>query len=729
MYGVGRSANMPATSGSEQALLMNMSMLRLTALVLLLAGLAACGGEADFGASGSAASSPATASADEAAGADAGPSMEGAAIGPWGIDLDARDTSTHPGDDFDRYANGSWFDTYEIPADLPRYGIFVDLALTAEEDVRAIVEDLSAASAPAGSVQQKVGDLYASWMNTALLEERGIEPVRPYLQQIAGFTDKAQVKGAFADLHMMAPFNIGIIPDPADTTRYIAFVDQGGLGLPDRDYYLSDDARFAEYRDGYRNFIVTVLELAGIDAVAERAEDIIAFERSLAEVHWPREDSRDIQKIYNPMSPAEVAELAPELPWNAYFEQLGLSDVETFVVAETTAINAAAEIVENTSLDTLKDYLGFHLLRRNASFLSADFDTASFEFFGRMLQGSEEQRERWKRGVQQVNGGLGEAVGRVYVERHFPAAAESGMNELIDNLVAAMQERLRANEWMDEATREQALVKLSTFEPRIGYPSKWTDYSALSIAADSLFENMRAIREFSWQQEVERLSGPVDRELWEMSPQTVNAYYNPLLNQITFPAAILQPPFFDPSADPAVNYGAIGAVIGHEIGHGFDDQGRRFDELGRIRDWWTPTADERFGERAERLGEQYARYEALPDMFINGQLTMGENIGDLGGLQMGYAAWRRYVDENLGGAAPVLNGLTGDQRFFLAWAQVWRAKAREDFTRAQLVSDSHSPPRFRINGVVRNLDAWYEAFGVDEQHALYLPPQERVRIW
>lgn len=652
-----------------------------------------------------------------------------AQIGAWGIDLSARDESVDPGDDFDRYVNGSWFDTYEIPADLPRFGAFVELALEAEEDVRAIVEDLSASAASVGSIEQKVGDYYASWMNTDLLEELGATPLAPHLEYIESIDSKDELKEAFANLHLMAPFGIGIIPDPADTTRYIAFVEQGGLGLPDRDYYLNEAERFVDYRAAYRDYIATVLGLAGFDAATARAEAIFDFERRIAEVHWPPEDSRDIQKIYNPMSAAQVTELAPEIPWVTIFERLGLGDVETFVVAETTAIDAASQIVDEASLEVLKDYLAFHFIRTAAPYLSHDFDDANFEFFSRTLQGNEEQRERWKRGVGQINQGLGEAVGRIYVERHFPEAAEEGMNDLVANLVAAMQERLRENDWMDDETREQALAKLATFEPRIGYPSKWTDYSALDINAETLLENALAIREFDWQQQLERLAGPVDRELWEMSPQTVNAYYNPLLNQITFPAAILQPPFFDPAADAAVNFGGIGAVIGHEIGHGFDDQGRRFDEQGRIRDWWTATADERFSERSQELGEQYDSYEALPGMFINGQLTMGENIGDLGGLQMAYAAYHRYLDEHAGGEAPVIDGLTGDQRFFLSWAQVWRSKAREDYTRARLVSDPHSPPRYRINGVVRNLDAWYDAFGVSEDNDLYLPPEQRVRIW
>ena len=703
---------------------MKMSIQRVAYLGAAFLALAACGESSVQQAEPVSAAAPAPEQAAAPAAA-----TDGAEVGAWGIDLTARDTSVHPGDDFDRYANGAWFDRYEIPADLANFGLFVELGLDAEEDVHAIVEELRAADAPPGSLEDKVGNLYASWMNTELLDRLGSAPLDAYLVYIDSIASRDELKAAFANLHLIAPFAIGIIPDPADTTRYIAFVSQGGLGLPDRDYYLDESQRFVEYRDGYLAYMRTVLDLAGLSEAAARAEAILEFETQIAEVHWSSEESRDIQRIYNPMSPAEVAELAPEIPWATIFEELGLGSVETFVVAETTAIDAAAELVEAAPLQLLKDYLAFHFVRGAASYLSAEFDQAHFEFYSRTLQGAEEQRERWKRGVQLINGGVGEAIGQIYVERHFSSEAEAGMNTLVENLVAAMEDRLRANDWMDEATREQALVKLARFEPRIGYPSKWTDYSRLDIGAESLLANMLAIREFDWRQQVERLAGPVDRELWDMSPQTVNAYYNPLLNQITFPAAILQPPFFDAAADAAVNYGAIGAVIGHEIGHGFDDQGRRFDEQGRIRDWWTATADERFSQRAQQLGAQYDAYEPLPGMFINGQLTMGENIGDLGGLQMAYAAYHRYLDENVGGEAPVLDGLTGDQRFFLSWAQVWRAKARDDYTRAQLVSDPHSPPRYRINGVVRNLDAWYEAFAVGEEHALYLPPEERIRIW
>jgi putative endopeptidase len=653
----------------------------------------------------------------------------GAELGAWGVDLTARDESVAPGDDFNRYANGKWLDSFEIPADLSRYGSFTKLRLEAEADVRAIVEELAAAEAEQGTLEQKVGDFYRSWMDVDRLNELGAAPLKPHLDEIAAIGDREALMHAFASIHGTAPFAVGIIPDPADTTRYIAFLSQSGLGMPNRDYYLKDDERFVAYREAYLEYMSRVLTLAGIEEADAKAQAILELERKLAEVHWTPEDSRDIQKIYNPMSPEQVAELAPQFDWKLVFGQLGLGGVDTFVVAQTTAIASAGKILEETPLDLWKDYLAFHLIRGHAEYLSTGFDDAHYEFYSKTLRGTQEQRERWKRGVNQVDDSLGDAVGQIYVERHFPPEYREQMQELVGNLTAALRERLQANEWMDDETRKQALLKLSTFEPRIGYPDKWTDYASLEIRNGELLENVLSINEFLWRDQVDRLGGPVDRQRWPIPPQTVNAFYNPLMNQITFPAAILQAPFFDPRADAAVNYGAIGAGIGHEIGHGFDDQGRRFDEKGRIRDWWTETADERFSERAERLGAQYDTYSPIEGLHVKGDLTMGENIGDLGGLQMAYAAYHRYLDQCCGGEAPVLDGVTGDQRFFLSWAQVWRDLSREDALRQQLVTDPHSPPQYRVNGAVRNMDAWYDAFGVGEDAALYLAPEERVRIW
>ena len=654
---------------------------------------------------------------------------EKAAIGEWGVDTSEGDTSVKPGDDFSRYANGKWLDTFVMPPDLSVYGTFVKLRLDAEADVRKIVEELAAKDAAKGSLEQKVGGYFKSWMNEARLNDLGAAPLKPHLDAIYAIESPDDLTKAYASLHGTAPFGVGIIPDPADTTKYIAFVGQSGLGLPDRDYYLKSDERFVQYRAAYRDYIAKVFSLAGYQDGPAKADAIIALETKLAEVQWSQEESRDIQKIYNPMSKDELAALAPEFNWSLAFGEVGLSDVPTFVVAQPSAIDKSAEIFAATPLDLIKDYLAFHLVRNHAVYLSSDFDNAHFEMFGKTLRGTAEQRERWKRGINQIDAGLGEAVGQIYVDRHFPPANKAAMDALVRNLMEAFKERLQQNEWMDEATREQALLKLSTFEPRIGYTEKWTDFTPLEIDSDTLLDNAMAVTTFQWNEQVKRLGGPVDRALWPYPPQTVNASYNPLLNQLTFPAGILQPPFFDRNADIAVNYGAIGAVIGHEMGHGFDDQGRRFDEKGRIRDWWTPAADAAFKARTDRLGAQYDGYEPIEGLHVNGQLTMGENIGDLGGLQMAYAAYHRYLDQCCDGKDMDIDGFTGDQRFFLAWAQVWRAAYRDDEARQRLLTDPHSPPYYRINGVVRNLDAWYDAFGVQDGDALYLPPEERVRIW
>ncbi len=653
----------------------------------------------------------------------------GPEIGEFGLDLAQRKLSVKPGDDFFAYANGLWLDNFEIPADLSRYGMFDELRLGAEEDIRAIVESVSSGNPKEGSLERKVANYYNSWMDEEHLNALGAAPLKPHLDAIYAISDNADLMKAYANLHGDAPFGMGIIPDPADTTKYIAFLGQSGLGMPDRDYYLKDDERFEEYRTAYKVYITQLFTLAGLDNPEQRAADGFELEMKLAELHWSAADSRDIQKIYNPMPPSQLSELAPEIDWPTIMAELSIDSIETVLVAQPSAIDKSAELFQATPLEKVKNYLALHVIDQHAQVLSSDFDNAAFEFYGKTLRGAEEQRERWKRGVQRVNGGLGEAVGQIYVERHFPPAHRQMMEELVGNLTTAFEERLKQNPWMDEATREQAILKLSTFEPRIGYTDKWTDYTPLETKSDDLLGNVMALREFQWAEQVGRLGGPVDRQQWPYPPQTVNASYNPLLNQITFPAGILQPPFFDPAADPAVNYGAIGAVIGHEIGHGFDDQGRRFDEKGRIRDWWSEESNKLFQKRTDALGAQYDSYEPLEGLNVNGRLTMGENIGDLGGLEMSYAAYQRYLAATSDGVAPVIDGLTGDQRFFLGWAQVWRTKLREDALRNLIVTDPHSPPQYRVNGVVRNFDAWYEAFGVTEDDALYLAPEDRVKIW
>ncbi len=656
--------------------------------------------------------------------------MASADIGAWGFDLEGMDTSFEPGDDFFRYANGTWLDITEIPSDLSNYGMFTELALEAEQDVQNIITDLAEAGGEDGSVEQQVGDLYASWMNTDLLNERGLAPVQPLLDEINAVESHDGFAELFATLHHQAMFGVGIIPDPADTTRYTVFVGQGGLGMPNRDFYLNEGERYDEYREAYVAYIEQIFELAGLEGGATAAADIMALETRLAEVHWTNAQSRNIQAIYNPMPLAEMSALAPQFNFESGMAALGIDGVATYLVAQPSAIEGSGTIFAETPVETLRDYMTFHALNSNTNALPLEFDEASFAFFGQTLNGTEEQRPRDLRGVNLVGGVLGEAVGQVYVDRHFPPESRDQMEALVGNLTAAFEERLQNLAWMDEETREQALLKLSTFEPRIGYPDEWTDYSALEIDSDDLYGNLQRITEFNWNQQVEDLAGPVDRGAWPYPPQTVNASYNPLMNQITFPAGILQAPFFDPEADAAINYGAIGAVIGHEIGHGFDDQGREFDEVGRIRNWWSEDTNNAFLERSSVLGAQYDTYCPLEDACVNGALSMGENIGDLGGVQMAYSAYQRYVAATYGEeGAPVIDGFTGDQRFFLAWAQVWRRLYREDNLRQRLVTGPHSPSQYRTNGVVRNLDAWYTAFDVQEDDLLYLPPEERVRIW
>ena len=644
--------------------------------------------------------------------------------GTFGVDLAARDTNVDPGDDFYRYSNGSWLATTEIPADRTNWSLWTVLSEDIEQQLRAIVTDAAASSDPA---QRKVGDFYAAWMDEAGIEARGTAPLQPYLQRISSIRNRDDLLATFATPGFQSPVGVGIIPDLANPTRYTAVAGQGGLGMPNRDYYLREGAEYDRYRAAYRDYIIQLHRLAGISDPEAKADRIIALERRIAEAHWTPERSRDIQAINNPMNRAQLNQLAPQFQWDTYLQRRGLGSVDSVIATQTTAITGIGQLLDQVPLDTWKEYLAFHFINSYANYLPHAFDEAKFNFFSRTLSGQQQQRDRWKRGLGLVNGALGEAVGRIYVERHFTAESRRQMDELIGNLRGAFAERLQNLQWMDEETRRQALAKLDAFEPRIGHPEVWIDYSNYQVNRGDLLGNMVRAAQFGWNLQLSRLPNPVDRRLWGMNPQIINASYNPLMNQLTFPAGILQPPFFDPNADPAVNYGAIGAVIGHEMGHGFDDQGRRFDPTGRVRDWWTEAAGQRFTERATRLGQQYSAYTPVPGLNVNGQLTMGENIGDLGGVEMAYAAYRRYVAQH--GEPPVINGLTGDQRFFLSWAQVWRSKDREGFLRQRVLTDPHSPDEYRVNGVVRNVDAWYRAFNVTPDDALYLPPEQRVHIW
>jgi putative endopeptidase len=664
---------------------------------------------------------------------DRGSAAEAAAgprFGTFGFDLEGMDPTASPGDDFYRYANGAWDDATDIPADRARYGVFDMLSLESEEVVQRLIEDAAREGGASGSNNQLIGDLYASWMDAETIEAAGLEPARPWLDRIAAISSHDEAAALMADLHHAAPYSLWIIPDPSDTTVYTAGASQSGLGMPDREYYFDPSERFEQYREAYRAYIVRLHELAGIDDAEARADGIIAFETSLADAQWSRERSRQIAETFNVMSVEEFAALAPSLRLTEALAARGLGNQERLIVSQPSAIEAAGETFAQTDLAVIRDYLTFHFLSDRASWLPSAFDEARFDFHQRTLSGTESQRSRERRGAELVGFGLGHAVGQEYVARHFPPEARAQMEELVDNLLTGFRGRLERLEWMDEETRAEALTKLSTFETRIGYPELWDSYEGLQIAAEDHFGNRIRMTEHAWNEQISRLDEPVDRRRWSWPPQIVNASYNPVMNQITFPAGILQPPFFDMHADAAMNYGAIGAVIGHEIGHGFDDQGRRFDASGDVRDWWTPQTNALFEEASGRLADQYSEFCPIDDLCVNGRLALGENIGDLGGMQMAYEAYRNHVAETYpDGEAPVIDGFTGDQRFFLAWAQVWRTLYRDDALRAQLVNGPHSPGMYRVNGVVRNLDAWYEAFEVTEEHELYLPPEERVSIW
>jgi endothelin-converting enzyme/putative endopeptidase len=642
---------------------------------------------------------------------------------PWGVDLAARDLSIKPGDDFWRYANNTWFQHNPIPADRAAWGVGTILSEDVEAQLRDIVETANRGTDP---TSRQVSAMYASWMDEAGIEQRGAAVLRPYLDQIAAAQTRDDLIRLFARPGFPSPIGIGITPNPGDPTHYAVGTVQGGLGMPNRDYYLREGAQFDAYRAAYRNYVIAMQRLAGIADPEAKADAIIALERRIAEAHWTPERTRDVTQSINPMTPAQLAELAPQWNWPLTMRELHLDNVGTIIVRQTSAIQAEGRLFEEVPLQTWKDWLAFHFIRTNAQYLPRAFDEANFEFYSHTLRGQERQRDRWKRGLGLLDGTLGEALGKIYVERHFPDTSRRQMTELVGDLRGALGERLRQNAWMDEATRTAALAKLDAFDPRIGNPVRYIDYSSLQVDPHDLLGNVMRAAEFQWNLQLSRYPNPVDRSLWAMTPQTINAYYSPLTNQITFPAAILQPPFFNPTADAAVNYGAIGAVIGHEIGHGFDDQGRRFDPTGRLRDWWTAQSAERFTELTRRFGEQYNGYE-VAGQHINGALTMGENIGDLGGLEMAYAAYQRYQARH--GRSRTIGGLTGDQRFFLAFAQAWRNNVRENALRQQVLTDPHSPPEFRVNGVVRNVDAWYRAFNVQPGDRLYLPPEQRVHIW
>ena len=643
-------------------------------------------------------------------------------IGDFGFDMAGRDLSVPPGKDFYDYANGVWDRATEIPADRSSYGMFValqDLSLTRTREI------LDAAAKQPGD---KPGDFYASFMDEAAVNAKGLTPVKPWLAAIAGTKDKTALAVEMGKLQrqgVSSLFGVGVGQDDKAPDQYIVGMRQAGLGLPDRDYYLSQDAKIAATRTAYQAFLAQLLTLAGEANAEARAKAVMDFETQIATAHWSREESRDADKTYNKLSPADVMAKAPGFPWHDYAMALGLPQMPALLVAQPTAITGEAKAFAAAPLATLKDYAALRVLIAYAPYLSSEIDKANFAFYGTTLTGAPEQQARWKRGVSLVSAGMGEAVGKEYVAKYFPPEAKAQADALVKNLIAAMGDRLRKLEWMAPETKQKALAKLAAFTPKIGYPDTWRDYSALTIQRGDLVGNVARSNIFDFQRDLNKLGKPIDRGEWFMTPMTINAYANPTMNEVVFPAAILQPPFFDPKADPAVNYGGIGAVIGHEISHHFDDQGRKYDAKGALTDWWTPQDVTRFKSFTDKLVAQYDAYEPLPGLHVKGANTLGENIADLAGLTVALDAYHR----SLGGKpAPKIDGTTGDQRFYYGWAQVWRIKFREASLRQRLIADEHSPGHQRVL-TVRNLDPWYAAFGAKPGDALYLAPADRVRIW
>ena len=638
-------------------------------------------------------------------------------FGTWGVDLSTRDLSVKPGDDFQRYAAGKWMDETDIPADKSSNSIGSEMSDRNQEQLREIVM-----GAPADS---QLGAFYKSYMNEALLEQLDMKPLQADLARVDAIQNKDQFRSFMASTVKdfgSTLFTLQVIPDLDNPTINILAVGTSGMGLPDRDYYLLD--KYRPQRDAYRAYIERTLGLVGTADTSANADQIMAFETEIAKFSWSQADLRDIDKLNNPMTPAQLAAYAPGVDWNRY-----LTESETMapkiLVADNTAIKALAALYAKTPLETLKTWQRFKVASQAAPYLSKRFVDSNFEF-SKVLTGAKELRPRWRRGIDQVDGRLGELLGQTYVERYFPAQSKAMMEQLVQNLKLAAAERIKANSWMEEATKQAALKKLAKMDVMVGYPEKFRDYSKLEMRPDDLYGNVKRSAAFEWEYQLADLGKPVDRKKWAMSPATVNAYNGGLENKIVFPAGILQPPLFDPTADAAVNYGAIGSVIGHEIMHGFDDQGRKIDENGAVRDWWTKADAERFKALTTELGKQYASYEAAPGVFINGDLTMGENIGDMSGLEVAHLAYKMSLN---GKEPPVIDGLTGDQRFFLAYAQGWRGEQRDESIKTQVASDPHSPRRYRIIGPLRNLDAWYAAFGIGPDSKFYIAPDKRVRIW
>jgi putative endopeptidase len=655
-----------------------------------------------------------------------------------GIAIANMDRSVKPGDDFYQYANGEWIKRTEIPADRAGLGVFSVLGDLSNKRTAGLIEEIAKSNPAAGSNARKVAELYNSYMNEAGIEAKGLEPLRPHLDAIAAIHDKRELAHALGEtlradvdalnntnFHTANLFGIWVAPGFNDSEHYAAYLLQGGLQLPDREYYLSDSERMRNLRTQYQAHISAILKLAGFSETDARATRILELERAIAQSHRSLADNEDIHKANNTWTQADFSAKAPGLDWAEYFRGAGISQQDSFIVWQPEAFTSESALVASTALDTWKDWLAFHLIDAYAGVLPKAMADERYAFFGKILSGTPQQRPRWQRGVAVVNGLLGDAVGQIYAQRYFSPEAKAQAEAMVANLIAAFRKRIEALSWMDPATKAEAQAKLSTLYVGIGYPESWHDYSSFEVKADDIFGNIWRGNLSDYRREVARLGKPVDRKEWSMTPQTVNAVNLPLQNALNFPAAILQPPFFDPLAPAAVNYGAIGSVIGHEISHTFDTEGSTFDSKGRVRNWWTPADLAHFEAATAQLAAQYDTYHPFPDLSVNGKQTLAENIADVAGISAAYDGYRASL---AGKAAPVQDGLSGDQQFFIAFGQNWGSKIREQALRQQVMTDPHAPAQYRA-ATVRNIDAWYAAFEVQPGEKRYLAPPDRVRIW
>jgi len=647
-----------------------------------------------------------------------------------GIAVEYIDPSVRVQDDLFTHMNGKWLATTEIPADKSSWGSFAKLNDDIQPQLRAIIEGASGNKA-GGPEAQRIGNFYTSFMDEAKLEQLGLTPLNAELAKVAALSDKKQLPqliSHFNQIGVTAPYGYGIHQDNKDSTKYVVDISQDGLGLPDRDYYLkADDKKLADILAKYELHVGKMLTLAGDAHGAATAHAVVEFEKELAKLQWTKVELRDPIKAYNKVDIAKLGEVAPGYDWNAYLTDAGVTGKVSYViVSQPSYLKGLTALLASTPLDTLKAYFQWQLVRSNAPYLSKAFVDENFAFYGTVLSGVTEQRPRWKRGVSVTQNALGEAIGKLYVAEYFPAERKARMEELVKNLLATYKTSIDKLDWMTPTTKKQAQAKLAKFTYKIGYPNKWRDYSALEIRQDDLVGNVLRSHQFEYNKELNKLGKPIDRDEWGMTPQTVNAYYNPEMNEIVFPAAILQAPFFNADADDAVNYGAIGGVIGHEISHGFDDQGAQYDGDGNLRDWWTAADHKAFAAKTKMLVEQYNQFSPLPGYHVNGELTLGENIADNSGVAIAYKAYKLSLH---GKKAPVIDGLTGDQRFYMGFAQVWRLKMREAAQIQQIKTDPHSPGQFRANGPMRNQPGFYDAFGVKAGDKMYLPPKDRVIMW